>query len=78
MWNVDLSVNKEFRLGKDTRALQLRLETFNAFNHFNPGNPNTTLTYNFVTGAQTTSTFGSITTNQNQPRKVALSVRLRF
>jgi hypothetical protein len=79
MWNVDLSVNKEFRLGEEqTRALQIRLETFNTFNHFNPGNPNTTLTYNFVTGAQTTSTFGSISTNQNQPRKVAMSLRLRF
>ena len=79
MWNVDLSVNKEFKLGKeDTRALQIRVETFNTFNHFNPSNPNTTLSYNFLTGAQTTSTFGTVQAAQNGARKVALSARIRF
>ena len=74
----DLSLSKQFPLGKETRVLELRIETFNTFNHFNPSNPNTSLTYNFVTGAQTNANFGAITSAQNQARHGALSLRLRF
>ena len=76
--NWDLSAYKVFRLGKETRTLEFRAEAFNALNHFNPNNPNTSLTYNFATGAQTNAAFGTITTAQNTARKVALSLRLRF
>jgi hypothetical protein len=77
--NWDLSLYKEFRLGKDnTRVLQFRVEAFNVFNHFNPGNPNTSLSYNFTTGAQTNANFGTITSAQNSARHTSLSLRYRF
>ena len=76
--NWDLSLYKEFRLGRENRVLQFRIESFNAFNHFNPSNPNTSLTYNFATGAQTNANFGTITSAQNTSRKTSLSLRLRF
>jgi hypothetical protein len=78
-WNMDLSVNKEFPLGKDTvRRIQVRIESFNTLNHFNPGNPATSLTYNFTTGAITNSGFGTITSSQNKARILAGSLRFSF
>ena len=74
----DLSLSKQFPLGKETRVLEFRIDTFNTFNHFNPSNPNTSLTYNFVTGAQTNANFGAITSAQNQARHGSVSLRLRF
>ena len=77
--NWDLSASKAFPLGKErSRNLELRIETFNVLNHFNPSNPSTALTYNFATGAQTNAAFGSTTTAQNNPRQVSLSARVRF
>ncbi|PYT11088.1 MAG: hypothetical protein DMG59_27340, partial [Acidobacteria bacterium] len=78
LFNVDLSLAKEFKLGSERRTLELRAETFNILNHFNPNNPNTGLTYNFTTGAQTSSTFGVINGAQVQARRMILSARLRF
>lgn len=37
-WTVDLSLGKDFNLGED-KNLELRFDTFNAFNHVNYGNP---------------------------------------
>jgi hypothetical protein len=81
--NADLSVYKDFRLGRESRVLQFRVEAFNALNHFNPGNPNTSLTYTYNmanggTGTQTNANFGAITSAQNTARHLALSLRLRF
>jgi len=86
--NADISMSKEFRMGKETRVLQFRAETFNTLNHMNPGNPGTTLTYNYQTlannnfqytpAAQTTAGFGVITGVANPARRLALSLRLRF
>jgi hypothetical protein len=69
------------------------VESFNTLNHFNPNNPNTTLTYN-VAGAidanqridmsrvtlanQTNSNFGVITGAQVGSRRMIMSVRFRF
>src|SRR6185436_11854579 len=37
--NMDWSLAKFFKLGKnEARTLELRVETFNTFNHFNPNN----------------------------------------
>jgi hypothetical protein len=76
--NFDLSVYKDFFLGKETRVLELRAETFNTFNHFNPSNPNTGLSYNWQTGVESTANFGSVTSAQNTARHMALSLRFRF
>jgi hypothetical protein len=84
LFNADLSLFKEITLGKETRVLQFRVEAFNALNHFNPGNPNTNLTYNYpgsglsTAGAETNASFGQVTSAQNTARHVALSLRLRF
>ncbi len=79
LFNVDFSLGKEFRLGKgERRTLEFRIETFNALNHLNPNNPNASLNYNFVTGAQTNSAFGVINGAQVQARRAILSARIRF
>jgi hypothetical protein len=79
--NVDLGLYKEFRLGKETRVLQFRADTYNTFNHFNPGTPNTSLTFpyaNYTIGANTNASFGAITSAQNTARHMSLSLRFRF
>ena len=60
------------------KTLELRVETFNTLNHFNPSNPNTSLTWNFTTGAQTNAAFGTIQSAQVQARRVVLSARFKF
>jgi hypothetical protein len=70
LWNLDLSMTKEFSLG-ERRKVQFRSEFFNAFNHVNPDllfpfsgslNPNSPL-------------FGQITSYLG-PRILQLSLRL--
>ncbi|MBS1857367.1 MAG: hypothetical protein JST11_18510, partial [Acidobacteria bacterium] len=77
MWNLDMSLAKMTRIGEN-KTLELRVETFNTFNHFNPNPPNTGLTWNFTTGAQTNAAFGTIQGAQVDPRRVVLSARIRF
>lgn len=77
VFNVDMSLAKQFTI-KERFNLELRIETFNTLNHFNPSNPNTSLTYNFVTGAQTNAAFGTITGAQVDARHTILSTRFRF
>ena len=77
MWNLDLSLAKMTRIAEG-KMLELRVETFNTLNHFNPSNPNTSLTLNFASGANTNAAFGTIQSAQVQARHVALSARFRF
>jgi len=77
LWNLDFSLAKMTRIAEKA-TLELRVETFNTLNHFNPGNPNNLLTYNFTSGAQTNAAFGTIQTAQVDPRRVVLSARFRF
>jgi hypothetical protein len=77
MWNLDLSLAKISRIAEN-KTLEFRIETFNTLNHFNPSNPNTSLTYNFTTGAQTNAAFGTIQSAQVDPRRVVLSARFKF
>jgi predicted extracellular nuclease len=65
-------------LGSEKRTLELRVETFNTLNHFNPGNPNSSLTLNFAGGANTNAAFGTITSAQVDARHTILSARFRF
>ena len=39
VFNLDLSLAKDFRF-TEHKSLELRVETFNTLNHFNPNNPN--------------------------------------
>jgi hypothetical protein len=77
LFNVDWSLAKELPFGEG-RNLELKAEMFNALNHLNPNNPNSSLTYNFNTGAQTNSSFGVISGAQVQSRRTVLSLRFRF
>jgi len=83
--NIDLSVYKAFQLGKErSRTVEFRADAFNALNHFNPGNPATSLTIpinatTYAAGAFTNAnTFGMITAAQNNARRMSLSLRFRF
>ena len=76
--NVDLSVYKSFKLVKEGYELQLRADATNVFNHFNPSDPNRTLTYNYATNAQQTANFGQITGQTGGARVMSLSLRFRF
>jgi hypothetical protein len=83
VFNLDMSLAKSFRLA-ESKTLEFRIETFNTLNHFNPGNPNTSLNYNCAgncsnpTLAQTNNNFGVITGSQVQARRSVMSLRLRF
>ena len=68
---------KEFHLA-EARVLDFRIEAINALNHFNPGNPNTTLTLDYKTGANTNAAFGTIQGAQYSNRRAILSVRFTF
>jgi hypothetical protein len=73
----NLALLKEFAV-TESRRLEFRLEAINAFNHFNPSNPNTTLTLNYVTGANTNAAFGTIQGSQYNNRRAIVSVRFSF
>jgi hypothetical protein len=75
--NFDLSLFKEFRLGSESRVFQLRAELYNALNHVNFNNPNTSAVFNYATGAQTNTNFGKYTA-AGDPRYIVLSARFRF
>jgi hypothetical protein len=76
--NFDFSLFKDMRLGKESRVLEFRAEAYNVLNHWNPGNPNTSLTLNYSTGANTNANFGTISTTTFQARHMALAVKFRF
>jgi hypothetical protein len=68
--NFDIALSKSISLG-ESRALQLRLETFNTFNHaqfFGPAS---------VNGEITSSAFGQVV-SADSPRLVQLGVKLMF
>jgi hypothetical protein len=69
MNNVDLSLNKRWRLGERSRELQLRGEALNGFNHPQFGAPQMD---------QFNSGFGQITATANYARQVQVVVRLGF
>ena len=75
--SFDFTLLKDVRL-REGRAVEIRIQAFNAFNHFNPGNPNTALTLNFTSGANTNANFGTITTAIGQARRAALAAKFRF
>ncbi len=77
MENLDLSLSKSFKVA-ERKTVEFRAEVFNTLNHFNPGNPNSSLTFNFASGAQTNAAFGQITAAQHVARRMAMSLKLRF
>ena len=88
--NFDVAIQKEINLGSEAhpRTLSFKFEAYNLFNHFNPGNPNTTLNINCnaVNGScstpalkdYTNTTFGTITGTPVQARHASVTLRFRF
>ena len=66
--NWDLSLLKTTQITEKTN-IQFRIESFNTFNRFQPGAPNT---------AAGNSAFGIVTTQANNPRWVQLSLRVSY
>lgn len=66
--NLNVSVTKDFALWERAN-LQFRADSFNVMNHPLFGAPNVT---------PTNSTFGTITTQTNQPRVIQVALRLLF
>jgi hypothetical protein len=73
----DFTLLKDFRV-KEGKFVEFRIQTFNALNHFNPGNPNTALTLNYSNGNNTNANFGTITGAVGQARRVILAAKFRF
>ena len=66
-WNADMAFSRNVRFGG--RAVELRAEVFNVFNHVNWGNPNVTL------GAGTS---GQVTTTANDRRIMQFALKFGF
>jgi hypothetical protein len=82
---VDLNLFKQFHVWGENKILEIRFQAFNALNHFNPSNPNTSLSLNCVlsngvcgTGTNTNAAFGTITSASQQARHGVISVRFSF
>jgi len=75
MFDVALSVFKKFRL-TESAGLEFRAEAFNALNHVNYNNPNTSFSPNQA-GVNTNALFGRITSAMDA-RRVQLGLRLTF
>ncbi len=73
----NLALQRTIRFHESHR-LELKAEATNAFNHFNPANPNMTITRNYNTGANTNAAFGTITSTQYESRRIILSLRYAF
>jgi len=68
--DVDMSLRKSFRLNGDTRRLSFEMSLFNAFNHPNWGNPDTSIS--------NTNTVGTISTLSKPMREAQFAARLDF
>lgn len=69
-WNLDTAVLKNFKMPwEGSHVLQIRWESFNAFNHHSFGLPAIG-----ITG----TTFGTITTSASAPREMQFAIRYSF
>ena len=69
-WNLDTAVLKNFKMPwAESHVLQIRWESFNAFNHHSFGLPAVG-----ITG----TTFGTITTSASAPREMQFAIRYSF
>jgi Carboxypeptidase regulatory-like domain/TonB-dependent Receptor Plug Domain len=75
IFNTDLAMFKNFRLGED-RGLQLRWEIYNVFNHTNFTDINGAMIFD-AAGRQTNTAFGTPRTAR-APRIMQVSLRLNF
>ena len=83
--NTDVQVSKNiyFTGANENRFIQLRIESYNVFNHTQFSNPDgnfgdANLDTNGFAGVDASSTFGTITAVQHQPRVTQLSGKVYF
>jgi hypothetical protein len=74
--NVDMRVTRRFRLFKEGRALEIRGEAFNVFNHTQFQNIDTTARFD-ATGAQINALFLTPTSSR-RPRGLNLGAQVSF
>ena len=67
-WKVDVALARIIAVGA-SRTMELRIETFNLFNNFNWGDPNTSLD---------AGTFGQINTQNGDPRIMQFAIKYGF
>jgi hypothetical protein len=77
--NFDISVFKNIPVG-GSRRLQLRLEMYNAFDtdQWTAQGVDTSAVFNYVTGEQTDTAFGSLTGATFSARRIQLAARFTF
>jgi hypothetical protein len=77
--NWDISFFKHVPMGGN-RRLQFRIELYNAFNtdQWQQTSIDTSATFNYLTGAQTDTQFGSLTGNTLSARRIQLGARFTF
>jgi hypothetical protein len=79
--SADFSIKKNFNFNERT-YLQFRFEAFNALNHPNLGDPNTTLANDALNASGVaipgTGSFGSITSTRSDMRELQFSLKLIF
>ena len=76
--NWDISIFKTFRLAHEGKVrLQYRLEMYNALNHTQCSNLDTTARFDLTTGAQVNSLFGSCTVARDA-RRIVMGLKLNF
>ncbi|MCU1327952.1 MAG: Cna domain protein [Bryobacterales bacterium] len=89
--NYDFALQKDLTLSirEHPTTLSFKVEAFNVFNHFNPGNPATALAINCAASggvcsnptslsAYTSTTFGTVTSASVQARHASMTMRIRF
>ncbi len=70
-WNIDSALAKSFKMPyKEGHAIQIRWETFNMTNSVVLGNPSMSMTQ--------TSTWGRISSQRNDPRRMQFAIRYDF
>jgi hypothetical protein len=67
-WNVDLALSRNLPLGS-SKHVEVRVESFNIFNHVVPGDPNVTLG---------NANFGKVTSTGGDPRIMQLAAKFVF
>ena len=75
--NWDLSLLKTVGVYHERARVEFRAEAYNAFNHTQYTNLDTTARFNPATGAQTNVTFGQVTA-AGSPRIMQLALRFLF
>jgi hypothetical protein len=76
-WSVDLAVSRQINIA-NTRALELRLETFNLFNTFNWGDPGMDQAAGGTIANINSGQFGRITTQAGTPRIIQFGMKYAF